>query len=190
MLKHIEERRVVSHGAQDGRYVGISSYFHNSDPYFQFSAQYAITGYVEEDQQKRVEAGAWEEQARTCTAWIVFSDFLLVEMRCIHDSEATSASRLHFLILLRSRLSRVGSLTLSLRRNVYATANLPGDSGLDQLEKIWLICRLPSQQNWPGYDTPWMWRPDTLSASGASHQASGKCSKNQKTMRGSVAFSR
>ena len=58
MLKHIEERRVVSHGAQDGRYVGISSYFHNSDPYFQFSAQYAITGYVEEDQQKRVEAGA------------------------------------------------------------------------------------------------------------------------------------
>ena len=30
---------------------------------------------------------------------------------------------------------------------------LPGDSGLDELEKIWSICGSPNQQNWPGYDS-------------------------------------
>lgn len=30
---------------------------------------------------------------------------------------------------------------------------LPGNSDLDQLEKIWSICGSPNQQNWPDYDT-------------------------------------
>lgn len=29
---------------------------------------------------------------------------------------------------------------------------LPGNSDLEQLEKIWSICGSPNQQNWPGYD--------------------------------------
>ncbi|KAI5117879.1 hypothetical protein M0805_002271 [Coniferiporia weirii] len=30
---------------------------------------------------------------------------------------------------------------------------LPGNSDLDQLDKIWAICGSPNQQNWPDYDT-------------------------------------
>ena len=29
---------------------------------------------------------------------------------------------------------------------------LPGNSDLDQLDKIWSLCGSPNQQNWPDYD--------------------------------------